>query len=222
MILAQCHYKQKMLFFPISWREEDQVSNTKLTSFALSLLRMCGAVCRRPQKVCRARDARQARGKVRLPGGGVQRVKGGPAMPAAGRRSRPPQSLPCKGRCPQCGRRGAAPGRALTPAVWRAFAAASTGDDAGIVPGNFAADTRRFASPVPGRMRGGRSRPPQSLSCKGRCPQCGRRGAAPGRALTPAVWRAFAAASAGDDAGIGPSTIRLPIPLAGRPLPPKN
>ena len=42
MILAQCHYKQKMLFFPISWREEDQVSNTKLTSFAMSLLRMCG------------------------------------------------------------------------------------------------------------------------------------------------------------------------------------
>ena len=31
-----------MLFFPISWREEDQVSNTKLTSFAMSLLRMCG------------------------------------------------------------------------------------------------------------------------------------------------------------------------------------
>ena len=37
MILAQCHYRQKIRFFPISWREEDQVSNTKLTSFALSL-----------------------------------------------------------------------------------------------------------------------------------------------------------------------------------------
>lgn len=50
MILAQCHYKQKMLFFPISWREEDQVSNTKLTSFALSLLRMCGQYVAGPKK----------------------------------------------------------------------------------------------------------------------------------------------------------------------------
>ena len=33
MILALCHLKQKVLFFPISWREEDQVSNNKLTSF---------------------------------------------------------------------------------------------------------------------------------------------------------------------------------------------
>ena len=28
MILALCQLKQKVLFFPISWREEDQVSNT--------------------------------------------------------------------------------------------------------------------------------------------------------------------------------------------------
>ena len=42
MILAQSALGQKMLFFPISWREEDQVSNTKLTSFAMSLLKMCG------------------------------------------------------------------------------------------------------------------------------------------------------------------------------------
>ena len=50
MILAQCHYRQKIRFFPISWREEDQVSNTKLTSFALSLLRMCGQYVTGPKK----------------------------------------------------------------------------------------------------------------------------------------------------------------------------
>ena len=50
MILAQCHYRQKMLFFPISWREEDQVSNTRLTSFAMSLLRMCGRYLAGPKK----------------------------------------------------------------------------------------------------------------------------------------------------------------------------
>ena len=50
MILAQCHYRQKMLFFPISWREEDQVSNTKLTSFAMSLLGLCGQYLRGGQR----------------------------------------------------------------------------------------------------------------------------------------------------------------------------
>ena len=38
------------MFFPISWREEDQVSNTKLTSFAMSLLRMCGQYAAGPKK----------------------------------------------------------------------------------------------------------------------------------------------------------------------------
>ena len=33
---------QRVLFFPISWREEDQVSNNKLTSFGISLLKLCG------------------------------------------------------------------------------------------------------------------------------------------------------------------------------------
>ena len=41
MILALCHLKQHIRFFPISWREEDQVSNTKLTSFGISLLKLC-------------------------------------------------------------------------------------------------------------------------------------------------------------------------------------
>ena len=42
MILALCQMKQRVLFFPISWREEDQVSNNKLTSFGVSLLKLCG------------------------------------------------------------------------------------------------------------------------------------------------------------------------------------
>lgn len=40
MILASCYYKQKMMFYPISWREEDQVSNNKLWSFSCALLKM--------------------------------------------------------------------------------------------------------------------------------------------------------------------------------------
>lgn len=40
MILASCFYKQDMFFYPISWREEDQVSNNKLWSFSCSLLKM--------------------------------------------------------------------------------------------------------------------------------------------------------------------------------------
>lgn len=48
MILALCQMKQKILFFPISWREEDQVSNNKLTSFGISLLKLCGRYLRSP------------------------------------------------------------------------------------------------------------------------------------------------------------------------------
>ena len=40
MILASCYYKQKMMFYPISWREEDQVSNNKLLNFSCSLLKL--------------------------------------------------------------------------------------------------------------------------------------------------------------------------------------
>ena len=49
MILALCQLKQKVLFFPISWREEDQVSNNKLTSFGISLLKLCGRYLRSPR-----------------------------------------------------------------------------------------------------------------------------------------------------------------------------
>lgn len=46
MILALCHLKQRIRFFPISWREDDQVSNTKLTSFGISLLKLCAQYLR--------------------------------------------------------------------------------------------------------------------------------------------------------------------------------
>ncbi|MCH5277778.1 MAG: glycosyltransferase family 2 protein [Desulfovibrionaceae bacterium] len=50
MILAQCYYKQKIKFVPISWREEDQVSNNKLMKFALSLIQLCIRYLANPKK----------------------------------------------------------------------------------------------------------------------------------------------------------------------------
>lgn len=40
MILASHYYKHNILFFPISWREDDQISNVKMFSQALSTLEM--------------------------------------------------------------------------------------------------------------------------------------------------------------------------------------
>lgn len=40
MILSSCYYGQNFIFYPISWREEDQISNNKLFSFSCSLLKM--------------------------------------------------------------------------------------------------------------------------------------------------------------------------------------
>lgn len=40
MLLATNYYKQKIKFFPISWREEDQVSNVKMTSQAIKTFTM--------------------------------------------------------------------------------------------------------------------------------------------------------------------------------------
>lgn len=42
MILASHYYKHKVIFFPITWREEDQVSNVKMMSQALNVLAMLG------------------------------------------------------------------------------------------------------------------------------------------------------------------------------------
>lgn len=50
MILAQCQMKQRLMFVPISWREEDQVSNNKLTKFAISLLKMCWQYMAGPER----------------------------------------------------------------------------------------------------------------------------------------------------------------------------
>jgi len=40
MILAAANYRHRTLFFPISWREEDQVSNVKLMNQAMYVLKM--------------------------------------------------------------------------------------------------------------------------------------------------------------------------------------
>ena len=40
MILGASYFKQKILFFPISWKEDDQVSNVRLLSIGLELLKM--------------------------------------------------------------------------------------------------------------------------------------------------------------------------------------
>lgn len=40
MIMASDYYKHNIKFFPISWREEDQVSNVKMTSQAINVLYM--------------------------------------------------------------------------------------------------------------------------------------------------------------------------------------
>lgn len=43
MLFALDTYKQKNMFFPITWREEDQISNVKMTKQAIDTLRM--SVC---------------------------------------------------------------------------------------------------------------------------------------------------------------------------------
>lgn len=40
MIMAASYYKQKIMFFPISWREDDQISNVKLFNQAIKVLTM--------------------------------------------------------------------------------------------------------------------------------------------------------------------------------------
>lgn len=50
MILASCYYKHKFLFYPISWRESDQVSNAKLVSLSTAILKMLVLFKITPQK----------------------------------------------------------------------------------------------------------------------------------------------------------------------------
>ena len=40
MILASQYYQHKIVFYPVSWREEDQVSNVKMMNQALMVLKM--------------------------------------------------------------------------------------------------------------------------------------------------------------------------------------
>lgn len=40
MVLGSSYYKQKIKFFPILWREDDQVSNVKMVSQAISVLQL--------------------------------------------------------------------------------------------------------------------------------------------------------------------------------------
>lgn len=52
MILASHYYKHRMRFFPISWREEDQVSNVKMASQAVSVLKMLGSYAVNHEFIC--------------------------------------------------------------------------------------------------------------------------------------------------------------------------
>lgn len=40
MILASHYYKHDIIFYPVSWREDDQVSNVKMVNQAVTVLKM--------------------------------------------------------------------------------------------------------------------------------------------------------------------------------------
>jgi hypothetical protein len=42
MVMGQAYYKHRVKFFPIIWREDDQVSNVKLTHQAITVLKLLG------------------------------------------------------------------------------------------------------------------------------------------------------------------------------------
>ena len=50
MILASDYYKHKICFFPITWREEDQVSNVKMVNQAITVLKMLFSYAINPGK----------------------------------------------------------------------------------------------------------------------------------------------------------------------------
>lgn len=43
MVMGQAYYKYKVKFFPIVWREDDQVSNVKMVSQAFTVLKLLGS-----------------------------------------------------------------------------------------------------------------------------------------------------------------------------------
>lgn len=48
MILASQYYGHNIRFYPISWREEDQISNVKMVNQAVTVLKMLFAYYRNP------------------------------------------------------------------------------------------------------------------------------------------------------------------------------
>lgn len=43
MVMGQAYYKHKVKFFPIIWREDDQVSNVKMVNQAVTVLKLLGS-----------------------------------------------------------------------------------------------------------------------------------------------------------------------------------
>ena len=43
MVMGSAYYKHKVKFFPITWREDDQVSNVKMVNQALTVLKLLGS-----------------------------------------------------------------------------------------------------------------------------------------------------------------------------------
>ena len=43
MVMGSSYYRHKVRFFPIVWREDDQVSNVKMLNQAVTVLKLLGA-----------------------------------------------------------------------------------------------------------------------------------------------------------------------------------
>jgi glycosyltransferases involved in cell wall biogenesis len=43
MVMGSAYYKHKVKFFPIIWREDDQVSNVKMVNQAITVLKLLGS-----------------------------------------------------------------------------------------------------------------------------------------------------------------------------------
>ncbi len=51
MILASHYYKHDIIFYPVSWREDDQVSNVKMVNQAINVLKMAGQYFFKPEVI---------------------------------------------------------------------------------------------------------------------------------------------------------------------------
>lgn len=54
MVMGSAYYKHRVRFFPITWREDDQVSNVKMASQALTVLRLLGSFMADKKKFAQA------------------------------------------------------------------------------------------------------------------------------------------------------------------------